>query len=102
MHPPPQGLPPSPGLRWTGRWTGNAAAVAKASAVAEALADKLAAKECRVQNRKQDGNDKVGVTVDGVDAVDGVDLNGSARTPAQPPPFDTPTLRALSSSLRKE
>jgi hypothetical protein len=72
----------------------------------------LAGKECRVQNRKQGGNDEVGVTVDGVDppshgfgaasAVDGVDLNGSARTPAQPPPFDTPTLRALSSSLRKE
>jgi len=96
MHPPPQGLPPSPGLRWTGRRTGNAAAVAKD------LADELAAGECRVQNRKQGGNDKVGVTVDGVDAVDGVDLNGSARTPAQPPPFDTPTLRALSSSLRKE
>ena len=40
------------------------------------------------------------VTVDGVDAVDGVDLNGSARTPARPPPFDTPTLSDLSSSLR--
>jgi len=39
-------------------------------------------------------------SVDEVDGVDGVDLNGRLGPPAQPPPSDTPTLRALSSSLR--
>ena len=54
--------------------------------------------ECRIGSRAV--TIKLEVTVDGVDAVDGVDLNGSARTPARPPPFDTPTLSDLSSSLR--